>query len=105
MRISDWSSDVCSSDLAKAPLSAEKRGHQTHQKNSCAPAARGNHLTLLRAAHPPSQKSVKGTVRRSALGTPPGCPATAGQQTKEPARWTHFFAFNCGGLAGAGRRD
>src|SRR3546814_7457128 len=30
MRISDWSSDVCSSDLQRALVAARRRGHGTH---------------------------------------------------------------------------
>src|SRR3546814_15528867 len=54
MRISDWSSDVCSSDLSRGPATDLKRNRLT---SSC---MQKGHLTL------PSSLQVNKTYRRSA---------------------------------------
>src|SRR3546814_19359114 len=72
MRVSDGSSDVCSSDLSRAPLLA--LGPPDHLR---ARPARADHLELRAAPAPPSRPLRRGSVRGAggagvtALGRPP----------------------------------
>src|SRR3546814_10543016 len=71
MRVSDGSSDVCSSDLSRAPLLA--LGPPDHLR---ARPARADHLELRAAPAPPSRPLRRGSVRGAggagvtALGRP-----------------------------------
>src|SRR3546814_8774258 len=62
MRISDWSSDLCSSDLAsqfQGPCLPASKTPSRRLKRTSLAASRGNRTTHPRyAAHPPSSRAV-----------------------------------------------
>src|SRR3546814_13933888 len=80
MRISDWSSDVCSSDLAEGAadlhagrLHAELRG--ADRRNIAPRAAADHHQVVLLVAHLarcPSQGPAQGKFAHLAAGQPDG---------------------------------
>src|SRR3546814_18714796 len=61
MRISDWSSDVCSSDLSLAPRRIKRRQHRRRSERA------GQPLPDPRAEQPFVEKAIAGNARQPPL--------------------------------------
>src|SRR3546814_16598993 len=115
MRISDWSSDVCSSDLAERPVTATlqaerlSRGLDILRDTDAREAARRLHLPVLvlhgheHAILQPAMLDAVFPDRRPVAGHPPSgpgplLPPTAPQWCVAPG---HSFPHRLPGLVGA----
>src|SRR3546814_6578607 len=82
MRISDWSSDVCSSDLLKKPISAAAstisgRGTSSTKIATNASAAKPR-MTLFFKAREPTRTTACSTTASTAAFNPKNNPSTSG---------------------------
>src|SRR3546814_3128309 len=84
MRISDWSSDVCSSDLKRPPLFGYQRNgyHRTHASHASA-RNRGSDTRRLEDPGRQDLKAVYGTVAVSAVAL--ACTSRTGMGIFSPA--------------------
>src|SRR3546814_17953187 len=92
MRISDWSSDVCSSDLAEAGRAGCDLGHDYSlvTREGCCSAGAGSPAAASRAMRRPSQRSM--TAAATEL------PTTLVAERPMSSRWSKI-----GGAAGRER--
>src|SRR3546814_18615081 len=75
MRISDWSSDVCSSDLRRAPCTPAHRRAEPPEPR----AAEAPHPRRTRARRTLPQRAPRLAAPRPAARTPPAADAPHGQ--------------------------